>query len=375
MLRIALKMLLGDRAKYITLVSGLAFVALLFVQQGSIFCGLILRTAKPIDVVGAPIWVTDPTLQSIDESKPLLDTDLTRVRSVAGVKWAVPLFLRPAQVRLRSGKFQTVRLFGLDNASLVGRPGTMITGRTEDLNAPDAVIIGKAESERLESPQVGDTFEMNDRRARVVGIADVPRDFLSNPYIYTTYDRALLYASQQRKQLNYVLVAPKDGLDPQQVIDNIKKSTGLAAYSEDGMRWLTMNYYLKNTGIPINIGISLVLVFAVGMAIAGQTFYAFALQNEKYFGALKAMGTSSFTLIKMIMLQSLTVGFIGYGIGAGAASIIGWVSRSPSSKLAFFTPYQLLILSFSITMVICVFASLISIRRVLKLEPAVVFRG
>src|SRR5262249_33843168 len=213
----------------------------------------------------------------------------------------------------------------------------------------------------------------NDRLARVVGIADVPRDFLSNPYVYTTYDRALQYAPPQRKQLNYILVAPLNGLTVEQVAERITKATGLAAYPEDGLRWLTMKYYMKNTGIPINIGISLLLVFVVGMAIAGQTFYAFALQNERYFGALKAMGTSSLTLIKMIVVQSLTVGLIGYGIGAGAATLIGWLGKG--GKLAFFTPYQLLVISFIVTIMICLLASLVSIKRVLKLEPAVVFRA
>jgi putative ABC transport system permease protein len=373
MLRIALQMLIGDRAKYITLISGLAFVSLLFVQQGSVFCGLMLRTAKPIETVGAQIWVADPTLQSIDESKPLLDTDLTRVRSVQGVKWAVPLFMRQTQVRLKTGKFQTVRLFGLDNASLAGRPGKMLEGDTSALNSPDSVIIGKAESERLGSPKIGDTFEINDRLARVVGIADVPRDFLSNPYVYTTYDRALQYSPRQRKQLNFILVQAQDSLDPKELVETIKKSTGLAAYTKADMQWLTIGYYMKNTGIPINIGISLTLVFVVGMAIAGQTFYAFALQNERYFGALKAMGTSSFTLVKMILLQSLTVGIIGYSIGSGAGCLIGWVNQT--GRLAFFTPYQLLLISFTITIVICMVSSLISIKRVLQLEPAVVFRS
>jgi putative ABC transport system permease protein len=183
----------------------------------------------------------------------------------------------------------------------------------------------------------------------------------------------LLYSPRQRKQLTFILAAPQAGLSVAEVTKRIRQETGLAAYSEDEMRWMTIWYYIRNTGIPINIGISLTLVFVVGMAIAGQTFYAFALQNERYFGALKAMGTSSFTLIKMILLQSLTVGLIGYGIGTGAATFIGWSFRG--GRLAFFTPYQLLGISFGVTITICILASLISIRRVLKLEPAVVFRG
>lgn len=373
MIRIALRMLTGDRAKYWTLISGLTFVSFLFVQQGSVFCGLMSRTAVPVEVVGAPIWVTDPTLQSIDESKPLLDTDLTRVRSVPGVKWAVPLYMRQIQVRLGDGRLGPARLYGLDTATLFGRPARMIEGDSAELHVPDSVIVGKAQSERLGNPKIGDVFEINDRLARVVGIADAPRDFQGNPFIFTTYDRALQYTPRQRKQLNFILAAPQDGLTVEQVIADIKATTGLAAYSEDGLRWLTINYYIANTGIPITIGLSLMQVFIIGMAIAGQTFYSFALENQRYFGALKAMGASGLTLTCMLVIQSLLVGLVGYGIGAGAASLIGWLAQG--RKIAMFTPYQLLLISGAITVVICLLASLFSVRRVLRLEPAAVFRA
>lgn len=374
MWRIAIKMLMGDRSKYFTLVSSLVVVSFLFLQQGSIFCGLILRTARPVEVVGAPIWVSDPQLRSVDENKPLLDTDLQRVRSVPGVKWAVPLLLQLVSAHLPDGNFQTVRLYGLDNDTFFGRP-MMISGNGRLLTQDQAVIIGRAESEKLNNPKPGQVFEMNDNQARVVGIADVPRDFFSYPFVYASYDRALQYAPQQRKQLNYVLAAPADGMPVSEVTRGIHEATGLAAYSEEEFRWLTMGYYLKNTGIPVSIGISLLMVFLVGMSIVGQTFYQFALQNERYFGALKAMGTSSMTLTKMILLQALLVGLVGYGGGAGLGGIFGLIAGGQDSKIAFATPWPMVVISFVAVIAICLLSALISIRKVVKLEPAVVFRG
>jgi len=374
MLRVAIKMLMGDVAKYFTLVSSLTLVSFLFLQQGSIFCGLILRTVRPIEVVGAPIWVCDPQLRSVDESKPLLDTDLARVRSVSGVKWAVPLLLQLVSVHLPDGNFQTARLYGLDDDSFFGRP-KMLTGSAILLTQDQAVIIGRAESEKLNNPVPGDTLEINDTQARVVGIADVPRDFFSYPFIYAAYSRALQYAPQQRKQLNYVLAAPADGVSTEEVTRRITAATGLAAYSEQDFRWLTMKYYLENTGIPISIGISLAMVFLVGMSIVGQTFYQFALVNERFFGALKAMGTNAVTLTKMILLQATLCGLVGFGTGAGLAGILGIFAGGPDSKLALATPWPLAILSFITIMAICLLSALISIRKVVKLEPAVVFRG
>jgi putative ABC transport system permease protein len=373
MLRIAIRMLAGDRARYITLISGLAFVALLFVQQGSVFQGLIGRTARPVDTIGAPIWVADPTLRYVDESKPLKDTDLFRVRSVPGVKWAVPILMRQVQMVMPDGRYQGVRLIGLDSGSLIGMPATALQGEIADVKSPDAIVLGTAELQRLGNPEVGATFQINDRLARVAAIVETRRDFLSNPYAFTTMERALRYTQSQRKQVSFVLAAPADGLGADQVAKAIRMETGLAAYTRDALRELTIDYYLKNTGIPITFGISLLLVFVVGMAIAGQTFYSFALQNERYFAALKAMGTGTLTLTKMIMLQALMVGGIGYGLGAGIASLIGWLGRG-TEQVPYLTTWPLLAVSLAATIFICLVSSLHGIHRVVRLEPAAVFR-
>jgi putative ABC transport system permease protein len=130
---------------------------------------------------------------------------------------------------------------------------------------------------------------------------------------------------------------------------------------------------MENTGIPINFGITVTLGFIVGTAIAGQTFYNFTLENLRHFGALKAMGTPNGTLLRMILLQAVVVGSIGYGLGVGTVSLLGSLLRS--SELAFRMPWQLLLLSAAAITVICMAAALLSMRKVLRLEPAIVFKG
>src|SRR5262245_31256567 len=90
---VALQMLMGDRAKSLGMIIGLTFAALLITQQGTIFVGLMTRTYGFITDTGLPnLWVMDPKVQFIDDIKPLQDTELYRVRGVAGVEWAVPLY-------------------------------------------------------------------------------------------------------------------------------------------------------------------------------------------------------------------------------------------------------------------------------------------
>lgn len=381
---IALKMLMGDRGKYLGIVMGLTFASLIMTQQPAIFVGLMMRSYSFITDVGLPdIWVMDPKVQFVDDVKPLQDMKLFRVRGIEGVEWAMPLYKGLIKARLANGNFQTCNVIGLDDATLIGGPPEMLEGRIEDLRRSDAVIVdrdGAVEKLGLPGPdgkpiplRVGDSLELNDRRAIVVGIAKTTRTFQSQPVVYTTYSRAMLYAPRERKLLSFILVKAKPGQPLGELNARIRRATGLASYTQKEFQQLTYDYFMKNTGIPINFGISITLGFIVGAAIAGQTFYSFTMENLRQFGVLKAMGTSNWTLLRMIVLQATLVGLIGYGLGVGLTSLFGWAMRH--TILAFKFPWQLLVFSGLGVTLICIFAALISIRKVIALEPAVVFKG
>jgi putative ABC transport system permease protein len=137
-----------------------------------------------------------------------------------------------------------------------------------------------------------------------------------------------------------------------------------------------IQYYLENTGIPINFGITVTLGFIVGGAIAGQTFYLFTLENLKHFGSLKAMGVDNWRLIGMVIFQALTVGLMGFGIGLGlAATFFEVTERSGQADLrGMFIPWQIVAITATAVTVIVLAASLASLRKVLFLEPAAVFK-
>jgi len=383
---LALRMLIGDRAKYLSIIMGLTFASLLITQQQGIFVGLMTRTYGAVTDLGLPdIWVMDPKVQFIDDIKPLQDTQLFRVRGVEGVEWAMPLYKGILKARLEDGNFQNCIVIGLDDTTLIGGPPEMIAGRLADLRRSDSVIVdmyGAADKLAKPSPipggeriplQIGDTLELNDHRAVVVGLAKTSRTFQSQPVIYTTYSRATTFAPRERKLLSFILVKAKPGQDPQVLTNRIQQVTNLAAYRRDDFKQLTENYFRKYTGIPINIGIGVVLSFVVGTAIAGQMFYTFTLENLRHFGTLKAMGATNGTLLRMISLQALLVGAIGYGLGVGAAALFGHVLRD--TEMAFKLPWYVLIRTGGAITIICIFAALISIRKVMRLEPAIVFKS
>jgi putative ABC transport system permease protein len=112
----------------------------------------------------------------------------------------------------------------------------------------------------------------------------------------------------------------------------------------------------------------------VGAVVAGQTFYLFTLDNLKQFGALKAIGVSNRRLVGMILLQALIVGGIGYGIGMGLAAAFFETTKYAIALRGIVLLWPVMLGTGGAVMLIIVLASLLSIRRVLVLEPAAVFR-
>jgi putative ABC transport system permease protein len=391
MIRIAIKMLTGDRAKYIGILVGITFASLLITQQAAIFTGLMVRTYSFVtDTPVADIWVMDPEVEHHADAKPMLATELQRVRSVEGVAWAVPMFKTFARMRLPNGALRNCILIGVDDFTLIGAPQEMVRGTVDDLRRTDGVIVDEAElgkklamfdrdpgtNRRVgegRPVKVGDTLELNDRRAQIVGTFKGSPSFFWEPTIYTTYSRAIQFLPQERRQTHFILVKGAAGHRLEEVMSRIESQTGMAAYTNAGFKWLTASYILEKTGIAINFGIAVLLGFFVGAAIAGQTFHNYTLDNLRYFGALKAMGAGDWTLLRMIVTQSLTAGAIGLGLGIGAATIFGTLVKD--SDLAFRMEWWLLALTAAAVLTISVLSAAISLRRVLTLEPAVVFKG
>src|SRR5260370_10816934 len=260
---IALKMLTGDRSKYLGMIFGVSFATVLMTQQISIFAGIMQRTASQIlDVRDADIWVMDNKVRFIDEVPGLPSTDLDRVRGAPGVAWAVKLYKGQVRARLADGNFRNVILFGLDDATWVGGQQEMIAGSLADLRQADAVIIDKAGYEYMwpdEPYRLGKVFEMNDRRAVLVGVCKASAPFTTLPVLYSRYSQATWYAPRERNLLSFVLVRGQAGLPVQEVCHRIRAQTGLTALTQEQFFWKTIGYFLGSTGIPVNFRISIAL--------------------------------------------------------------------------------------------------------------------
>lgn len=206
-------------------------------------------------------------------------------------------------------------------------------------------------------------MELNDRRARLVGIIDSSASFVTFPVIYTRYSLALTYAGQERNTLSLILAQPHDDITPDQLAARIHEKTGLTAMSSSAFGRQTIWFYVKNTGIPVNFGAIIVVGIVVGTVVAAQTQYLFTLDNLKQYAALKAIGVKNITLAAMVLLQSSVVGVIGYGFGA-AMTVSFFFSRDMPHLRESITRYEILGGAAALLALISVGASLLSVQRV-----------
>lgn len=367
-------MLFGDRTKYLTLVLGIAFAALLINQQASFFIGLLVRASGPLQNIGQPdLWVMDPHTKWTAEYRPMEDRHLGRIRSIPGVKWAEPFFNNFANVEMPDGSFQRVQIIGIPRNSLIGRPPEMTEGVLEDLRQPDAIIIEQSSAGKLKNPRIGDTLKLNDKRAVVVGYCKAKKGFESNAIIYTTYDNALEFTPVGRKHMSYILVKAQSPADVPAVRASIDALLDVKALTPRDFFYRTIRWVLEETGIGINFSITIALGFLVGVCLSAAIFYQFTVENLRYFAVLKALGAGSWRLAGMVLLQALTAGGIGYSIGAGAAGVFSILIQRGDTELDAIIPWELFVGSAVATLLCVVGASLLSLRRVITVNPATVF--
>jgi putative ABC transport system permease protein len=375
---VALKMLMSDKAKYFGLVFAFAFSTFLLLNQMSIFAGIMKRTGSQVlDVTDADIWVMDPYTEYFEQTKALKDTDLARVRGVEGVDFAVRLFKGNPTAKTLEGKFASTFTLGVDDSTLTGVPRKMLMGSWERLREAKSIVIDKAGYLLLypgEPMELGRTLELNDHKATIVGISDASAPFVSFPVIHARYSEAVNFQGRERNQLAYVLVRARDGVNATDLARRIEQSTGLKARTTNEFVWDCIGYYMRNTGIPVNFGITIAIALIVGLAVAGQTFYMFTIENLRQFGALKAIGVTNGRLIGMVLLQALTAGAIGYALGSGMAATFFAVMSQKTATRGIIMPWQILAIVGALMAAVTFVVSLISVRRVLVLEPASVFR-
>ncbi len=393
MLRIALQMLVADRAKFGGLLFGIAFTSFLVTFAASYFCGFMTRGFSLIsENATVDVWVMDPAVVSVAQTINMPTSALYRVRGVDGVRYAVPLTLGTADARFANGSFQTFQVVGVDDATLAGAP-SLPGGNLSGLRTPDAVIVDAGGTTgKLQTPvrlddqwphdgahlgvptrelAKGDELFINDQRVRVLGESHGLARYPPRPLLYTTWSNALRILPVEPHMLTFVLVRAAAGVSPEELAARIARHTGLRARAAEDFKSDTVRWFLVNSEDVGDIASMLTLAMTMGFGVTGVMLFMFTHENQKPYAVLTAMGASTETLVAMVLAQAALCALLGTGIGLGVCGIAGEgvIGLGFPFRMMWFTP---LVGIFGVLLV-SMAAALISVRPVLALQPAEVF--
>jgi putative ABC transport system permease protein len=377
MISLALKMLIGNRASFIGVIFGIFLATLLISQQSAIFLGLVSRSYRTLTDIHSPnIWVMDPATESDDRVRGMPDGNLDVVRSVPQIEWAVPINVIHIPLITQSGIFQIAQLYGIDDATLIGAPTHLLEGNVRDLHREGGIIVDVYSANgALATPlpdgtkrplKIGDELEINHHHAVVVGICKITQGFYPQPIIFTSCSNFRRFNSFAINYLGFIAAKSIPGANVQEVCNRINAYPGMSALTREQFQWRIIKTFLE-TGILINFGLSVALGFIVGFSIAGQIFYIMTLENIMYYALIKAIGGTQKMILQMILVQALVVGIIGFLLGIGATIL--WGLAIQNTTLAFLFPWQLLVFTGLLVLVICVLTAGLSIRKVLWADP------
>ena len=330
------------------------------------------------DIPGPNLWVVDPSTESDEKIRGMPESYVNVVRSVPTIEWASPIAVSYANLVTSTGLFQLCHLYGIDDATLIGAPIEILEGSLRDLRRSGGVIVdtfsangsfAQTLADGTTVPlKIGDTFEINDHRAVVVGICKITQGFYPQPIIFTSMSQFKHFTSATSHYVGFIAAKSKPGANIDQILKKINSYYMLNGLTTDQLEWRMAKSFLK-TGILINFGLSVALGIIIGFSIAGQIFYIMTLQNLMYYALIKAIGGNSKIIYQMISIQTLLVCVIGFLLGTGATIL--WGSLVKDTTLAFLFPWQLFVFTGFIVLIIGLFTAGLSIHKILKTDPKV----
>jgi putative ABC transport system permease protein len=371
---LAFKSLLHDKLKFAITVAGVAFAVMLVFVQVGLFLGLMNNASITIEHINADLWVTSKNTPNIDFSHTFSETFVNRVRTVRGVERADNLLVWFAQIALPSGAQEGTELYALEDFNRWNIPWKVEGGDVEDLRRGNYIMMDHAATKRFGPFQVGEYREINGQRMKIIGRTREAVSFTTTPLIFLDYEKAQGLNELLKNRSTYILVKLAPGADRVAVMEELRRRLPYNdVYTREEWAQRSRAYWIKNTGLGLNMAMTVFLGCLVGVVVVAQTLYSSTMEHIKEFGTVKAIGGSNADIYAILGKQASIAAVAGYVVGAamayGMAPLVGKVD------LKLIIPNELALAVFLGALVMCLLAAMISFRKVASIDPALVFRG
>lgn len=370
---LAWRNLIHDRLRFFVTILGIAFAVFLMVFQASLLVGFLRAAGRVIDASGADIWITARGTPCLDFATPLPARFRGLASGVEGVADVDQLVAGFTALQKPSGVRTTVVCVGADPGVAAGVPLPYVN-TDRDSVLPESVVIDESTVDSLGVVTVPIDVEIRASRARVVGVVSDFGTFLGSPYVFTGYEDAKRYIGLGPEQTMFLLVRAEPGQDIFALRQRLRERLPEAdVWTREEYAQRASLYWLIQTGAGGSFLTAALLGFLVGLVIVSQNIYATTMEHLEEFATLRALGASTGFIRRVVVQQALASGIAGSALGlaitypllAAIKNLISWV----------YTPWWLPSFMVALTLLMCVMASIVSIRKAVTVEPARVFRA
>ncbi|HEY6876386.1 MAG TPA: ABC transporter permease [Polyangiales bacterium] len=370
---IAWRNLVHDQVRFVVTLTGIVFSVVLMGMQSGLLIGFSNAASGLIDHSRAQLWMVAKGTQTVDINTPLDESRRFQALAIPGVRRAEPYLIGFTGWMRPDGGTESVSIVGLEDDAELAGPWNLVEGTRADLRRPGGVIVDRLYASKLGVKKLGETIEINGHWARVVGFTEGVRTFTQSPYVFTSLRQAQTFLRMTPHEAGYVLLTLDDKADPAWVEAQLEaRIPNVDVFSQAAFSKSSSDYWLYTTGAGISLIISALLGLVVGIAVVTQTLYASTMDRLPGYGTLKAMGAPNSYLYRIIVTQAVMSAAIGYAIGIAIVGIL--VLLTQSSTAAPQVTFPLALLLAVLTLAMCIGAAVLSIRKVMTLDPVAVFR-
>jgi putative ABC transport system permease protein len=372
-LKLAARNLFQDRLRFIATVIGIVFSIVLVTLQLGLFLSFERMVTTMIDHASADLWIV-PSGTTCFEDPSLLDaSDRAGVLSLPGVRDATPVVIGFTAWSVPAGGTTPVFVVGSTEGPTGLHPWNIVQGNLAALFPPNTVAIDRTYAGRLGVSGIGDRTTIRDQKAVVTVVTRGIRSFTTTPYVFTALDQAKAYIGTPPGRISYLLVHAAPGADIPRIRQLLlARLTGVEVLTPEAFSARSRSFWLFGTGAGAALFAGALLGAIVGTVIVAQTLYSSTKDHLNEFATLRAIGSSSVYILKVIIAQALLSAIIGFSCAASIGLII--VEATANSALPIVMTPALTACLFLLTVIMCIASAMAAIVQVVRLDPVMVFR-
>ncbi len=373
MASLAVRNLFQDKIRLTITLTGVIFAVVLVAIQTGLFLGFRKATSDIIDHSQADLWIGAKNVPYIEGGMVFSEQKRYQALATPGVASAEKYIVQFSSWKTPSGATEGVMIIGFNPDTGTGGPWNIVEGNAEDLKGPDAIFIDRVYRKKLGVTQLGQVVEINGHRARIVGFTQGIRSFTTMPPVFTSFKNAQNYSKYKVDKTSFVLVKAADADVPALKQRLLSRLQDVDVFTTEEFSRRTTNYWLFQTGAGTSVLIAAMLGLIVGIVVVAQTIYSATIDHLREYGTLKAIGASNGYLYRVILEQAAISASLGYAMGMVLALAVAQMTKNGAIYVVL--PGPAVAAMFGLTLLMCVSASVVSINKVTKLDPAMVFKG